>query len=236
MSVDSRLTIKLPPIYCNSNHHGRAVDPTSHTYTVNVALFALTSTRCPCFTSDCNCGSMLARDLGTKCAQQAHSTQCKFMCDHSARDSLAPTVPRLRRAKPQNQILYVPKSSGSRAHFASLYPLVKQHFVGVECSEKDFWGKVQVLGALGRGKRWYRNPSRTNSLVESDPAKVGDRPMYYLNACMLDAYGSKADELVVRRRLEDHKVGALLSPELLQTEKCSTYLVYTTLTCPRGMR
>ena len=154
MSVDSRLTIKLPPIYCNSNHHGRAVDPTSHTYTVNVALFALTSTRCPCFTSDCNCGSMLARDLGTKCAQQAHSTQCKFMCDHSARDSLAPTVPRLRRAKPQNQILYVPKSSGSRAHFASLYPLVKQHFVGVECSEKDFWGKVQVLGALGRGKRW----------------------------------------------------------------------------------
>ena len=41
--------------------------------------------------------------------------------------------------------------------------------------------------------------------------------MYYLNACMLDAYGSKADELVVRRRLEDHKVGALLSPELLQT-------------------
>ena len=76
MSVDSRLATPLPPIYRNTNQHGGAADPASEAYTVNVALFALTSTRCRCATSGCKCGSMLARDLGTKCAlQHAHSTR-----------------------------------------------------------------------------------------------------------------------------------------------------------------
>ena len=111
--------------------------------------------------------------------------------------------------RPQNQVMYVPKSAGKRKHFASIWPIVQEHFLGMEHfkTEKSFWDSIKVLGEQTRGVRYHRNPSRQNSAVERDPSKGSTaRPAYYLDACMLDAYGSAADEMVIRRRLKDNQV------------------------------
>jgi hypothetical protein len=142
-----------------------------------------------------------------------------------------------------NRIDYIPKSSPACTHFASLFPVVHEHFRindgWSELTETSFWRMITIIGKAARGTRYHMNPSVQGSVPMKDPSPEmlqigkGIRPYYYLDASPLNPYANASDEVVIRARLHEDLVRTHARPEFCWPVGSHNY--HGVLAAPQGL-